>query len=51
VRMREEDRINLGNVVRQRLLTEVGGGIDENPHPFEYFDVDRRTEAAIANVR
>ena len=50
MRMREEHRIDVGDAVRQRLLAEIGGRIDENLRPVRDVDVDRGTQPPVADV-
>jgi len=50
VRVREENRVDPADVVRERLRAEIGGGVDEDRGPAVGLDQNRRTQAPIAGI-
>ena len=50
VAVREQDGIDAGHALGQRLHAEIGGGIDQDRRPAFNRDIDRRPGAAIARI-
>ena len=50
VAVREQDRVDARDAVRQRLLPEVGRGVDEDRRVAGHVDVDRRPQPLVARI-
>ena len=50
VAVREEDRVDARDAVRQRLLPQVGRGVDQDRRAVVDVDVDRRPQPRVARI-
>ena len=50
MRVRQQDRVEMSHTKRQRLLSQVRPGIDEDARVRRHVEIDRRTQALVSRI-